>query len=576
MSQPVSGKHPKGLFVLFFTEMWERFSYYGMRALLVLYVTKALMKDDTYAQDGVYGSYTGLIWLTPIFGGYIADRFWGNRRSIITGGFMMAIGQFIMFASASVIDNIQLSHTIMWAGLIMLILGMGLFKPNISTMVGQLYPKGDRRLDSAYTIFYMGINLGAFIGPLICGGLGEVRDDSGEVVASAFKWGFMSAGIAMLVGTSAFIWLKNKYVVDPDGNGIGILPNISREEITTSSANRESTNSSLKQVMLWALIGLAAIALFKFQLEMDWIGSFIYGVPLAISGLIITDKSLTKSERGRIIVIFISAFFVIFFWAAFEQAGSSLTLFADRNTDRKYPIDTQLGTVILIILALGALLYYFLHRMMEIPVELKRIFIVLATGAVLLAAYHYLKGTSYNLAEIPASWFNSVNSMWLIIVAPLLAQVWAWMGKKKIEPSSPKKQALGLVSLMLGYLLIAYGVKDMGATVSMFWLLGLYLLHTIGELCLSPIGLSLVNKLAPARFASILMGVWFLSNAVANKFGGKLAALLPGEGKSTSFAGYQINNLYDFFMVFVILSGVAAVLLFFLSYWMEKKMGDVK
>lgn len=576
MSQPVSGKHPKGLFVLFFTEMWERFSYYGMRALLVLYVTKALMKDDTYAQDGVYGSYTGLIWLTPIFGGYIADRFWGNRRSIITGGFMMAIGQFIMFASASVIDNIQLSHTIMWAGLIMLILGMGLFKPNISTMVGQLYPKGDRRLDSAYTIFYMGINLGAFIGPLICGGLGEVRDDSGEVVASAFKWGFMSAGIAMLVGTSAFIWLKNKYVVDPDGNGIGILPNISREEITTSSANRESTSSSLKQVMLWALIGLAAIALFKFQLEMDWIGSFIYGVPLAICGLIITDKSLTKSERGRIIVIFISAFFVIFFWAAFEQAGSSLTLFADRNTDRKYSIDTQLGTVILIILALGALLYYFLHRMMEIPVELKRIFIALATGAVLLAAYHYLKGTSYNLAEIPASWFNSVNSMWLIIVAPLLAQVWAWMGKKKIEPSSPKKQALGLVSLMLGYLLIAYGVKDMGATVSMFWLLGLYLLHTIGELCLSPIGLSLVNKLAPARFASILMGVWFLSNAVANKFGGKLAALLPGEGKSTSFAGYQINNLYDFFMVFVILSGVAAVLLFFLSYWMEKKMGDVK
>ena len=213
---------------------------------------------------------------------------------------------------------------------------------------------------------------------------------------------------------------------------------------------------------------------------------------------------------------------------------------------------------------------------MEIPVELKRVFGALAIGALLLAAYHYIKGTGYSLSEIPASWFNSVNSMWLIIIAPFLAQVWSWMGKKGIEPSSPKKQALGLVSLMLGYLLIAYGVKDISGTVSMFWLLGLYLLHTIGELCLSPIGLSLVNRLAPARFASILMGVWFLSNAVANKFGGKLAALLPSEGKSTSFAGYQINNLYDFFMVFVVLSGVAAVLLFFLSYWMEKQMKDIK
>ena len=576
MNQAAPGKHPKGLFVLFFTEMWERFSYYGMRALLVLYVTKALLRDDTYAQDGVYGSYTGLIWLTPIFGGYIADRFWGNRRSIITGGFLMAIGQYIMFFSASMYDNIQLSHTIMWAGLIMLILGMGLFKPNISTMVGQLYPKGDRRLDSAYTIFYMGINLGAFIGPLICGGLGEVRDDSGEVIRSAFKWGFMSAGIAMLVGTLAFIWLKNKYVVDPAGNGIGILPNKAREDSSTGVVSRETTSSSLTQVILWAVIGLVAILLFKFLLGMDWIGSFIYGVPIAICGLIITDKSLTKVERGRIIVIFISAFFVIFFWAAFEQAGSSLTLFADRNTDRNYPVDTNLGTVILIILALGLLLYFFLQRIMEIPVELKRVFGALAIGALLLAAYHYIKGTGYSLSEIPASWFNSVNSMWLIIIAPFLAQVWSWMGKKGIEPSSPKKQALGLVSLMLGYLLIAYGVKDISGTVSMFWLLGLYLLHTIGELCLSPIGLSLVNRLAPARFASILMGVWFLSNAVANKFGGKLAALLPSEGKSTSFAGYQINNLYDFFMVFVVLSGVAAVLLFFLSYWMEKQMKDIK
>jgi POT family proton-dependent oligopeptide transporter len=573
MNQPAPGKHPKGLFVLFFTEMWERFSYYGMRALLVLYVTKALLKDDTYAQDGVYGSYTGLIWLTPIFGGYIADRFWGNRRSIITGGFLMALGQFIMFISASLYQNIPLAHTVMWIGLIVLILGMGLFKPNISTMVGQLYPAGDRRLDAAYTIFYMGINLGAFIGPLICGGLGEVYTSAGDSVQGAFKWGFLSAGVAMFLGTLTFIWLKNKYVIDPNGNGIGILPNKAREE----KNGRESTATSLTQVAIWSAIGLAAILAFKFLLEMDWIGSFIYGIPIAICGLIVTDKSLSPLERGKIIVIFISAFFVIFFWAAFEQAGSSLTLFADRNIDRQIPINTQLGTAILIITALGVLLYFFLQRMMEIPVELKRIFAGIAIAAVVLAIYHYIQGTPYQRHEIPASWFNSVNSMWLITLAPLLAQLWQWMGKKGMEPSSPKKQALGLLMLMGGYILIAYGVKGIATErISMLWLIGLYMLHTVGELCVSPIGLSLVNKLAPARFASILMGVWFLSNAVANKFGGKLAALLPSENRTTSFLGYDVNNLYDFFMVFVVLSGVAAVLLFFLSYWMEKRMGDVK
>jgi len=574
MNHPSPVKHPKGLFVLFFTEMWERFSYYGMRAILVLYVTNGLLMDDTYAQDGVYGSYTGLIWLTPIFGGYVADRFWGNRRSIITGGFLMAAGQFVMFISASFYENIMLAHTIMWVGLVLLILGMGLFKPNISTMVGQLYPAGDRRLDSAYTIFYMGINLGAFIGPLICGGLGESYLASGEPARDAFKWGFFAAGIAMLVGTLTFIWLKNKYVVGPGGKGLGILPNKSNE-VEQAATPKEKTATSLTQIGIWTLVGIGAVLAFRYLGEMDWIGCFIFGIPIAISGLIITDNSLTPIERGRVIVIFISAFFVVFFWAAFEQAGSSLTLFAERNVDRAYKIDTQLGTAVLVITALAALLYYFLQRIMEIPVEMKRIFAALAIGAVLFAIYHYIQGTPYFKEEIPASWFNSVNSMWLILTAPVLAQIWQWLGTRNMEPSSPKKQALGLVFLALGYVIIALVVKDVAGSVSMIWLLALYLMHTIGELCLSPIGLSLVNKLAPARFASILMGVWFLSNAVANKFGGKLAALLPSKG-ATNFAGYQINNLYDFFMLFVVLSGIAAVLLFILSYWMEKRMGTVK
>ena len=577
MNSPAAGnpgKHPKGLFVLFFTEMWERFSYYGMRALLVLYVVNGLMMTDGYANDGVYGSYTGLAFLTPLLGGYFADRLWGNRRSIVVGGFMMAAGQLLMFFSASVYTNVPLAHTIMWVGLAVLSLGTGFFKPNISSMVGHLYPKGDKRLDSAYTIFYMGINLGAFIGPLVCGGLGNLYDENKNPIPEAFKWGFMAAAVAMVFGTVFFIFLKNKYVVDPEGNGIGIGPNknnIKNEE----GLKRESNKSSFASVALWAAIGLTMFFVFRYVGDLDYIGCFIFSVAIAVSGLILFDQSLTPSERGRVIVIFISAFFVIFFWAAFEQAGSSLTLFAERNTNRSYEVHTSMGNVILFILAIAVVLYYFLQRMMDIPSELKKLFAGLAIAAVILAIYYYIQGTAYDLKEIPASWFNSVNSMWLILTAPFLSQLWQFLGKHNMEPSSPKKQSFGLLLLAAGYLLIAYGVKDVVGTVSMMWLLGLYFLHTVGELCLSPIGLSLVNTLAPARFTSILMGVWFLSNAVANKFGGRLGALLPSQGP-TQFLGYQINNLYDFFMLFVVMSAIAAALLFSLSYWMEKRMGTVK
>ena len=571
MSQ-TSGKHPKGLFVLFFAEMWERFSYYGMRAILVLYVTNGLLMSDAYANDGVYGSYTGLVYLTPLLGGYFADRLWGNRRSIITGGFMMALAQLILFISASFVHNVSLAHSLMWVGLIVLIFGNGFFKPNISSMVEQLYPQGDTRLDSAYTIFYMGINLGAFIGPLVCGGLGNQYDDAGKALRETFKWGFLAAGIAMFLGTLAFIWLKNKYVVDPAGNGIGILPNKMNVKVDDTNPVKKSGMGNLG---LWLIIAMGCILLLRFVVDLDWIGSFIFGVAIGVSGLIISDSSLTPFERGRVIVIFLSAFFVIFFWAAFEQAGSSLTLFAERDTDRSFVVNTQLGSVILFILAIAAGMYYFLQRIMEIPKELKKIFAGLGLAAGVFAIYHYILGTPYDQKEIPPSWFNSVNGLFILLLAPFMSQFWLFLNKNKMEPSSPKKQSMGLLFLALGYLVIAFGVKDTSGGVSMLWLIILYFLHTVGELCLSPIGLSLVNKLAPARFASILMGVWFLSNATANKFGGTLGALYPGQGPTT-ILGYQINNLYDFFMVFVVMSGIAAVLLFLLTFWMEKKMGDTR
>lgn len=499
--QESAGKgHPKGLYLLFFTEMWERFSYYGMRAIFILYMTKMLLMPDAEASN-IYGSYTGLVYLTPLLGGYLSDRFLGNRRSIEAGGLLMALGQFAMFFSAATTGAAALS--LMWIGLTLLIVGNGFFKPNISTMVGQLYPKGDRRVDAAFTVFYMGINLGAFFSPLICGTLAEKVD---------FKWGFLAAGIGMVFGLITFMMQKNKVLVDADNNPIG-LP---------------VKKMGVKEYGIIAgAIGIIFFLLnFKsmFNSDQDVIGYLIYGAMVVMPLIILTDKSLQKEERDRIIVIFILAFFVIFFWGAFEQAGASLTLFAERQTNRN-------------------------------------IFGI----------------------EMPASYFQSVNPLAIILLAPLFSSMWLGLGKRNMEPSSPKKMAIGLILVSLGYAVIAFAVYGMGAMdkVSMFWLFALYIIHTMGELCLSPIGLSMVSKLSPARFSSLLMGTWFLANAAANKFAGTLSALIPGGGEhgegttTTSFLGFQIENLFDFFLVFIVMCGVAAMILLLISRWLGKKMHGI-
>ena len=456
--------HPKGLYVLFVTEMWERFSYYGMRALFVLFMTKALLFDKALGSE-IYGSYTGLVYLTPLLGGYMADRYWGNRKSIIIGGILMAIGQLFMFFAGTYYQEVNIAAPLMFAGLGFLIIGNGFFKPNISTMVGQLYPAGDKRVDSAFTIFYMGINLGAFIAPLLCGYLGDTGN------AADFRWGFMAACVGMIVSLILFITLKNKYLVTPTGEQIGEKPNSSRE---VKSETEVATPVNYTAMVIWAAVFGGLLYLFRFQAEMDWIGSFIFALTIAAPGYIITDPTLSKVERQRIWVIYIAAFFVIFFWAAFEQAGASLTYFAEEQTNREI-----FGTV------------------------------------------------------VPTSYFQSINAVAIVIFAPLFVWLWGWMGKKNMEPASPFKQAMGLFLLAMGYLVIAFGVKgiDPSTKLSMVWLVSLYTIHTFGELCLSPIGLSMVNKLAPVKLASLLMGVWFLSTAAANKFAGTLSALYPEEVK---------------------------------------------
>lgn len=568
--------HPAGLYLLFFTEMWERFSYYGMRALFMLFMAKALLMDKEISSQ-IYGSYTGLVYLTPLIGGYVADRYWGNRKSIITGGLLMAIGQFFMFLSGYFYKSLpDAAPTFMFVGLGFLIFGNGFFKPNISTLVGQLYPKNDSRIDGAFTIFYMGINLGAFIAPLLCGYLGDTGNPDD------FKWGFLCACLGMLFSIVIFIIAKNKYLVTPEGEPIGTKPN--NAEIKKEISETPEVKISKTQIATWGGIWLALLCGFYFFLtgdngEKDIIGAFIFSLTIAAPGFIISDPSLTKVEKQRIWVIYIVAFFVIFFWSAFEQAGASLTYFAEEQTDRSF-----LGTT------------------------------------------------------IPASYFQSVNAVAIVIFAPLFALIWSSLNKKKLEPSSPLKQAMGLFLLAMGYLVIAFGVKGLepGVKVSMLWLISLYTIHTFGELCLSPIGLSMVNKLAPVKFASLLMGVWFLSTATANKFAGTLSSfypqsfvsvekikeienrnnikLLPAEAKtetingveslsfdkvsfseikneniknnvkldveklqvvkSKSFLGFEIASLYDFFMLFVFMAGIASIILFFLSKKLVSMMNE--
>lgn len=512
------GGHPKGLYVLFATEFWERFSYYGMRAIFVLFMTDKLLFDKAYAAN-IYGSYTGLVYLTPLLGGYMADRYWGNRKSIFVGGILMAIGQFTLFACASMgqgTDAVTTGQssaaatTVLWTGLAFLIFGNGFFKPNISTMVGQLYPEGDNsKKDAAYTIFYMGINAGAFLSPLICGYLGEKVD---------FKWGFFAAGVGMVISLIIFYFTKDKYVVSATGVPIGTHANKLSD---TSVSETGKTGFSPAQIIILIASIIAAICILFFVLNVDFWGSAIYGMTLCLPFAILTDRSLTKIEKSRLTVIIIIMMFVIFFWMCFEQAGASLTFFANEQTDR------------------------------------------------------HVFGW-----EMPASYFQSFNPIFIVILAPVFATLWGKLGKRGIEPPAPMKQAMGLGFLALGFLFIAFGTTGNPAVqVSIMWLTGLYFLHTVGELFLSPIGLSMVNKLTPGRFTSLMMGIWFMAIATGNKLAGTMSALYPdpnATGPKPVFLGITIDSLHTYFMIFVALAGAAAIILFLLSFKLRKMMYGLK
>jgi proton-dependent oligopeptide transporter, POT family len=439
--------HPKGLFLLFFTELWERFSYYGMRGILMLYMTKLWVENGLNIPEEsaslIYGTFTGFVYFTPLLGGWIADKFIGQRLAITIGGLTMAAGQFTLFA----MNN----HVGLYIGLLLLVIGNGFFKPNISTIVGQLYRDGDEKRDSAFSIFYMGINLGALLAPLVCGFLAEdyfaVKSADGTAILSyGFKYGFLAAAIGMVLGQIAFNLLSKKYLLT-----IGEKP----------VKHEEGSEESIKN-----------------------------------------KAPLTKQEKDRITVIFILTALVIFFWAGFEQAGSSLTLYTDKYIDRNV-----FGTI------------------------------------------------------IPTTFFQSVNPLFIVLLAPVFA--WFWTSKFGKKLTTPIKMSLGMILLGVGFLfmIIATGeVVTSGAgdaeivskKAALIWLLFTYFFHTVGELCLSPVGLSVVTKLSPPKLASLLMGVWMLSSAFANWIGGFVASYVNRLGAETIF--YSIA-------IFVIVLGLLMLLL---------------
>ncbi|MDY3364306.1 peptide MFS transporter [Riemerella anatipestifer] len=466
MDTTVSKKgHPAGLYLLFFTEMWERFSYYGMRAILIYYLTKTYLQGglsiDPAHASLIYGYFTGFVYFTPLIGGWLADKFLGQRLSITIGGILMMLGQFTLFAINT--------HFGLYIGLLLLIIGNGFFKPNISVLVGNLYEEGDERRDSAFSIFYMGINLGALIAPLVIGVLTDdifaKKDAAGEIMSYGYKYGFLAAGLGMLLGQVLFNTLAQKY-----------LGNIGKKPKKQIEVEKE-------------------VEVIKEEIE--------------------NGDELKKVEKQRVSVIFILFLFAVFFWAGFEQAGSSIALYTDNYIDRN----------------------------VDIP---------------FIGNY-----------TIPASWFQSVNPFFIVALAPLFAMFWSSKLGKKL--STPVKMGLGMVILGIGFWFMLGAVSERGGDIadptikaSLWWLVMTYFVHTIGELCLSPVGLSVVTKLAPVRLASVLMAVWLLSSSVANFLGGYIAAYVEKMGA---------GQVFTYISGFVIACGL---LLLLLSKPISKMMHGVK
>ncbi len=477
--------HPRGLATLFMTELWERFSYYGMRALLILFMTAPPQAGglgfDVAKAGAIYGLYTAMVYLLSLPGGWVADRWLGQRRAVLCGGMVIAVGNFCLAIP---------SLAAFYSGLMLVACGTGLLKPNVSVMVGQLYDLADSRRDAGFSIFYMGINLGAFLAPLACGYVGQ-----------RINWhlGFALAGFGMLLGLT-------QYVAGSRHLGKAGLP-------LPRHGRHGASHKAVTQWLALIFVAFGALALahaaglvrLTAQALSDALGILLASVVVGFFVWALFLGEWNREERRRLVVVGVLFLASAVFWGVFEQAGSTLNLFAERNTD-------------------------------------KTIF-----------------GFSF-----PASWLQSLNALFIVALAPVFAWLWVRLGRR--EPSSPAKFAWGLAAAGFGFVLLAVGasVAEQGVRVSPLWLVAVYLLHTAGELCLSPVGLSAMTKLAPARIGGLVMGVWFLSISVGNYIGGRIAAL------------YEALPLSTLFGVVGATAVGAGVIMALLTGLIRKLMGDVK
>ncbi len=447
--------HPKALFVLFFAEMWERFSYYGMRALLTLYMAKVLFIDmgqsiaDVKALT-IYGSYTSMVYLFPVIGGLVADKIFGFRKAVMWGGILMMLGHFTLALEGLAFEG---NLVVFFGALAMIIVGNGYFKPNISSFLGKFYDLDDPRKDGAFTIFYMGVNIGAFLSTLTCGYVGEMI---------GWHYGFGLAGIGMGIGILVF-WLRGAAVFGDKG-----LP----PELEEGDDGKTFGIDRMTLVYIGSLIGIPIIASLLNLNQLMSTVLLILSIAMIAYLIIISMRSDEKVEGQRLWVVIVLFFFHAVFWALFEQAGGSITLFTDRNVDR-----------------------------------------------------------SFFGSEIPASVFQSLNPLYIMLLAPVFSWIWLKMSNAGKEPSTPMKFVLGLTQLGLGFAVIVIGAKffSTAGMVPVFFLFVMYLLHTTGELSLSPVGLSMITKLSPEKIVGFVMGFWFLSIALANKIAGEIGKLTSAE-----------------------------------------------
>ncbi|MFG0257628.1 MAG: peptide MFS transporter [Phycisphaerales bacterium JB043] len=533
-----SGGHPKGLWVLFITEMWERFSYYGMRALLVLFLvattaepaTEGIRDNPGFGWDEadaytLYGVYTFMVYLTSIFGGFISDRLLGTHKSMVYGGWSIALGHIALaltelfkFERGPMVsaDNGIGALTMFLFGLSLIIIGTGFFKPCVSVMVGQLYEEGDPRRDSGFTIYYMGINLGAFLSPLVAGTLGE---------NVGWHWGFGSAAVGMLACLFCYQFLRPRFL-----KGIGEGP-----ENGMAKKDRPMVALSIVgligipifPLLLWRLGGLDSVLSVWSSITdaLQWYGMAIL-VGVLFLGSIGAFLAMQKpEERSRLAVICVLAFIAnLGFWTAFEQAGSSMNVFADQSTDRT------------------------LWGMLDNP--------------------------------FPATWYQSVNALTIIICAPIFSWLWVYLARRKKEPSTPMKFAIGLWLLGLAFIAMVAGAWETrnGGLAGPQWLLLTYIVVTWGELCLSPVGLSMVTKLAPERLQSLMMGLWWFSFALSNLCAGLVARLstkfIP-QGDQPAQMTFVIEGMAGFYLLLVVVPVVIGVLIFLMSPLLRKMMKGV-